>query len=138
MSEWQQPDTWAKFMVAAAALAAGLAKLKPARSKRGSPKRDLKKLGDEIDDLRKDFERLIDAIQTHLSLFQQLTNLTQTHVSANIKLVETVTAKFVPGLVYVNKLGTIVIAHDNRLKALELSPAAGKKAPKGMKAAVAS
>src|SRR5205809_504164 len=125
--EWLEPETLEKFVKGAASLAGlveKLAKLKQSLSKSRSPKRDLKKLGNEIDELRKDFETLLGV-------------LTKSHLK-QVEFVEAV-ARFVTmlgdgrltkllatGQANVNKLVKIVISHDARLKTLEASIGAAR------------
>ena len=63
-NEWLEPEKLGQLLKGVAAVAAGLATLKEKFSKRGGSKRDLKKLGDEIDDLRDSLSKLLEIVGT--------------------------------------------------------------------------
>lgn len=121
--EWLEPETLEKLVKGAATLAGlveKLAKLKQAFSKGRSPKRDLKKLGNEIDELRKDFETLIDLLTKSYSKHIEFTEA----VAVGFAVLEKAGAAF--GIANLPKITKIVISHDARLKTLEASIGARK------------
>ena len=113
-SEWLEPEKLGSLLSGLAAAAAAIAKLKQKFPNRRGSKRDLKQLGDDIDDLR---ER-----------FLTLTELLGKHVSANRQLVESIARLLKtlnrPGwlqqtLGNMPKVTKIVLSHEQRLATLE-------------------
>ena len=128
--EWLEPETLEKLVKGAASLVglvAKLAKLKQAFSKGRSPKRDLQKLGNEIDELRKDLETVLGVLSSTISshkktvnaLGQLVTVLGEGRLAKGLGVLTT-------GLANISKLAQIVISHDARLETLEASVGAGK------------
>jgi hypothetical protein len=125
--EWLEPEKWENLLKGAASVASlveKLAKLKQAFSKGRSPKRDLKKLGNEIDELRKDLETVLGVLTKSISSNAKSVNALGQLVTVlgDGRLATALST----GLANVKKLVVIVISHDDRLKTLEASVGAGK------------
>jgi hypothetical protein len=113
-NEWLQPEPWEKLLPGVAAVGLALAKLKEQFSKRGKPsKRNLKKLGTEIDALQKDLEQLVELLTKYFSTHEKFVN-------AFVGLLATLDkAGLAQTLGNSAKIAKIVIAYDKRLSALE-------------------
>ena len=121
--EWLEPETLEKLVKGAASLAGlieKLAKIKQAFSKGRSTKRDLKKLGNEIDELRKDFETVVVLLTKYFSTHPEFVKAVAAGFAALIK------GGAALGIANLPKITKIVISHDARLKTLEASVGAGK------------
>jgi hypothetical protein len=128
-NEWLQPETIGRFIKGAPAILASLSKLKKAFSKSKTPKRDLKKIGDEIDVLQKDFNTLCVVMKKHVS----------SHTNF-VSAFHTTFEKLIPWLLRlphhtqrIQEFTTIVLGHEKRLKALETPATALKKKTKPVK-----
>jgi hypothetical protein len=132
--EWLEPKMVGEYLkdaAAAATLIEKLTNLKKTFFKGRRPKRDLKKLGDELDELRK-------ALETVCVLMTKSTASHTKFVEAFARLVRVLgnrqlSAALSAGLANVNKLVTIVLSHENRLNTLEapIVPSESKKGRKG-------
>jgi hypothetical protein len=124
-SEWLQPETFEKMVRLGPAFLASLSKLKTMLSKGGGSKRDLKKLGTEIDELRDNSwtvcELISKANESHRKLVEALVGL----ASKGGTLTKLVPIIF-GSVGNLNKVIKIVLAHETRLKALEASIVARK------------
>src|SRR5207244_3719956 len=67
MNDWLQPETLEKLARVVPSVLSSISKLKQSLSKGGGPKRDLKKICGEIDDLRKDLGTVCDLMTKHCS-----------------------------------------------------------------------
>ena len=128
MTEWVEAVE--KLAGSAPAILNAISRLRKTFSKRGGPKRDLKKIGDEIDDLKKDFETLCVVMTKHVSSITKFTE-------AIVRLVavggDKKTTIFLSALLALpvalgnlQKVTTLALAHETRLKALEAEIAKGK------------
>ena len=123
MSEWLEPETFEKIVRCGPSVLASLSKLKTMLSKSGGRKRDLKKLGTEIDELRKDLEKvcvvMTQAVSSHTRLVEAASGLVGGPLTKLVPIV-------IGAVGNLNKVVPIVLAHEDRLKALEASIAKGK------------
>ena len=123
-SEWLQPETFEKILRSVPSVLSSLSKLKTMLPKRAGLKRDPRKLGAEIDELRKDLEKVC-----HVLTQANLQNTKLAQAVADFVSKGGTLHKLVPGIIgtgeNVGKLVTMVLAHEERLKALEASIAAG-------------
>ena len=124
-SEWLDPETFEKMVRLGPSLVSSFSKLKTMLSKGGGSKRDLKKLGAEIDDLRKDLETVCGLISKSIKSHQKFVEAVAGLVATGGGLVKFISfAKAVAE--NTTKITTIVLAHEARLKALEASVAEAK------------
>jgi hypothetical protein len=123
-SEWLEPETWQKLLPGLALVAAGLAKLKQQLPKRGSSKRDLKKLSGDLDQLRENFERLLGLFSEHLSNNKKFLE------SFSGLLVTLDKAGLAQTLGNAAKVAKIALYHEERLKALESGAGKSKQGHK--------
>jgi len=135
-SEWLEPETFEKLVRLGPSILASISKLKTMLSKGGGPKRDLRKLGNEIDELRDNLSTVCEIIKTSNESHQKLVEALVGSASKTGGAIAGLVSKggALPRLVPIiftsagnlNKVIKIVLAHETRLKALEATIAAGK------------
>jgi uncharacterized protein YciW len=138
MGDLRDPETWERwekvFAGGAGAFAtavAALHKLKQRISKHRKRRRDLKELGDEIDDVRRDFEQLIDVLAESLPVqrrwfdaqvlfFKTVTNAVVA-LADNQLGIKTQRALFKSVTENISALTRLTTHYERRLEALEAS-----------------
>ena len=126
MTEWLEPETLEKLVRLGPSVMATLSKLKQMFPKGRGTKRDLKKLGEEIDELAKSLEKVCEVIATHMDLNTKLAQASLPFITEVRKRISELGSFSKSVADYINRSNPVLIAHETRIKALEASIAKGK------------